>query len=68
LRRLGKYAAAEPVYRRALAAAEQTMGTAAPDLAVCLDNHAFVLERLGRKAEAARAASRAAAIRGTAET
>jgi hypothetical protein len=60
---LGKFAAAEPLYRRSLAAAEQALGGDHPDVAVCLENYAVVLEKLRRKPEAAKLEARAQAIR-----
>jgi hypothetical protein len=61
--RQSKFAAAEPLYLRALAIQERTLGAEAPEVATTLYDYAGVLRQLGRAAEAAEVEKRAAAIR-----
>ena len=42
----GKYAEAEPLYRRALAIAEKALGPEHPDLATDLQNYAVCLPKI----------------------
>ncbi|CAN0549267.1 unnamed protein product, partial [Ectocarpus sp. 8 AP-2014] len=48
----GKYDDAEPLYVRAIAIGEKTLGPEHPDLAVCLDNLAGLLYEQGKYDEA----------------
>jgi len=59
----GKYAEAEPLYRRALAIAEKTLGPGHPDLAVVLRGLAALLRATDRKTEAEQLEARATLIR-----
>ena len=59
----GKYAKAEPLYRRALAIREKALGPDHPDLAQSLENYAALLRQTGRSAEATEMEARAKAIR-----
>ena len=59
----GKYAEAEPLYRRALAIREKALGPEHPDVAKTLENYAELLRKANRKAEAAEMRERAQAIR-----
>jgi tetratricopeptide (TPR) repeat protein len=62
--RLADFAAAEPLYRRALAIQERTLGAEAPEVATILHDYAALLRQTGRAAEAEEMERRAAAIRG----
>ena len=64
--RAGRYADAEPLYRRALAIFESALGPDHPDTASSLNNLAVLLEGQGRYADAEPLFRRALAIRETA--
>jgi tetratricopeptide (TPR) repeat protein len=59
----GRHAEAEPLYRRALAIREKTLGPDHPDVATVLVNYAALLRETGRGAEAEKLEARAQAIR-----
>ncbi len=59
----GKYAAAEPLYKRALAIEVNALGPAHPTLATTLENMAELYKKTGRLDEAKRLEARAKAIR-----
>ena len=59
----GKYAEAEPLFKRALAIWEKALGPEHPDLAQSLENYAQLLRKTNREAEAAKLETRAKAIR-----
>ncbi len=59
----GRYAEAEPLYKRALAIREKALGPAHPNVADSLENYAAVLRKTGRTTEAANLEARANAIR-----
>ena len=59
----GKYTAAEPLHRRALAIRETALGPKHPDVAESLENYAVRLRDTGRSAEAEEMEARAKAIR-----
>jgi tetratricopeptide (TPR) repeat protein len=59
----GKYAEAEPLYRRALAIREKALGLDHPDVAGTLEGYAALLRKTQRDAEAAQLEERARAIR-----
>ena len=59
----GRYAEAEPLYKRALAIAEKALGPDHPDVASCLNNLAILYKAQGRYAEAEPLYKRALAIR-----
>ncbi len=59
----GKYAEAEPLYRRALRIGEASLGPDHPIVATVAENLAAVLRQLGREDEARKLEERAAAIR-----
>ena len=59
----GKYSLAEPLYKRALAIYEKTLGPEHPDLAGILANVAAFYEEQGDHAAAESLHQRAAAIR-----
>ncbi len=61
--RQGRYADAEPLYKRSLAIVEEALGPMHPDFAQSLENYAALLRKTGRDAEAARMETRAKAIR-----
>ena len=54
---------AEPLYKRALAIKEKTLGPEHPHVAKALANYAALLRRTGRSTEAAKMEARAKAIR-----
>ena len=60
--RTGRAAQAEPLYRRALALKEKSLGPGHPDVALSLNNLAVLLKTLGRLDEAADAYRRALQI------
>ena len=60
----GKYAEAEPLYRRALAIDEKALGPEHPDVARTLGNYADLLREIGRTVEAEELEERARAIQG----
>ncbi len=62
-RNQGKYGEAEPLYKRALAIREKSLGPDHPDVARNLENYAELLLKTNRKTEAARLEARAKAIR-----
>ncbi len=59
----GRYADAEPLYKRALAIAENVLGPEHPNVAPSLENYAILLRATGRTAEADKKEARAKAIR-----
>ncbi len=59
----GKYAQAEPLYKRALAVAEQALGPNHPQVATSLNNLALLYHHQGKYAEAEPLYKRALAIR-----
>ena len=59
----GKYDAAEPLYKRALAIFEKALGPDHPNLATSLENYAALLKATQRTAEAEPLLKRAEAIR-----
>ncbi len=59
----GKYADAEPLYRRALAIGEKALGPEHPDVATSLENLGRLYRAQGKAAEAERLEARAKAIR-----
>ncbi len=59
----GKYAEAEPLYKRSLAIRENALGSQHPDVAESLENYAALLRETGRGAEATKMKARAKAIR-----
>ena len=59
----GKYAEAEPLYKRILAIVEKTSGAGHPMVAVVLEYYARLLRKMNREAEAADLESRAKEIR-----
>jgi tetratricopeptide (TPR) repeat protein len=59
----GRYAAAVPLYPRAIAIAEKRLGPDHPTLAALLDNYAVVLRGSKRDAEALEVEERARDIR-----
>ncbi len=59
----GKYAEAEPLYKRSLAIREKTLGSEHPQVATSLENYAALLRKTGRGGEAAKLEARAKAIR-----
>ncbi len=59
----GRYAEAEPHYRRALAIVEKALGPEHPAVATSLENYAGLLRKTGRTEEAAGMEDRAQAIR-----
>ncbi len=59
----GQYSQAEPLYQRALAIREKTLGPEHPKLATSLENYAALLRKLDRTAEAESMEVRAKAIR-----
>ncbi len=62
-REQGKYAEAEPLYKRSLAIKEKALGPEHPHVATGLENYAALLRKTNREAEAARLEARAKAIR-----
>ena len=48
----GRYAEAEPLYKRALAIREKALGPDHPDVALSLNNLAFLYDKQGRYADA----------------
>ncbi len=59
----GKYAEAEPFFRRVLAILEKALGPEHPDVATTLENYAVLLRKTNRDAEAAKMEARAKTIR-----
>ncbi len=59
----GKYAAAEPLYKRSLAIRGKALGPEHPDVAQSLENYAALLRKTGRGEEAEEMEARAQAIR-----
>ncbi len=59
----GQFAQAEPLFKRALAILEKTLGPEHPHLATTLKNYAALLRKLDRTAEAVTMEVRAKAIR-----
>ena len=62
-RRGGRYAEAEPLYRRSLAILEKALGPKHPHVATALEGYANLLRATGRTAEADKMEARAKAIR-----
>ncbi len=60
----GRYAEAEPLYRRSLEIREKALGPEHPNVATSLNIYAALLRATGRNAEADKMESRAKAIRG----
>jgi len=63
----GKYAEAEPLYRRSLAILEKALGPEHPDVAESLENYAELLRETGREDKAEEMEARAKAIRAKSE-
>ncbi len=63
----GKYAEAEPLYKRSLAILLKALGPDHPNVATSLENYAALLRKLNRAAEAEPMEARAKAIRGKLE-
>ncbi len=59
----GKYAEAEPLYKRALAIVEKGLGPEHPSVATSLEIYAALLRKTGRGTEATKLKARAKAIR-----
>ncbi len=59
----GRYAAAGPIYKRALAIFEKALGPEHPRVATSLENYAALLRKTGRDDEAVQLEARAKAIR-----
>ena len=59
----GRYAEAEPLYRRSLEIGEKALGPEHPNVAQSLENYAALLRETGRTAEADKMEARAKAIR-----
>ncbi len=59
----GKYAEAEPLYKRSLAIREKALGPQHPDVAQSLENYAALLRNMNREDEVAKMEARAKAIR-----
>jgi tetratricopeptide (TPR) repeat protein len=59
----GRFAEAEPLFRRALAIKEKALGPEHPDVARVLENHAALLRETRREAEAEKLEARARTIR-----
>ncbi len=59
----GRYAEAEPLYKRALAIWEKALGPEHPSLANSLENYAALLRKSERTSEADKMEARAKAIR-----
>ena len=59
----GRYAKAEPLFKRALAIFEKALGPEHPNVAQSLENYAGLLRKTGRSAEAEKMEARAKAIR-----
>ncbi len=59
----GRYAEAEPLYKRALAIVEKALGPEHPDLATSLENYAALLRKTGHATLATKMEARAKAIR-----
>ena len=59
----GKYAEAEPLYRRSLAIGKKALGPEHPNVAQSLKNYAALLRKTNRDAEAAKMETSAKAIR-----
>ncbi len=59
----GRYAEAEPLFKRSLAIREKSLGREHPDVATSLENYADLLGKTGRSDEAAKLEARAKAIR-----
>ncbi len=58
----GRYAEAEPLFKRALAIVEKSLGPEHPHVAKALQNYAALLRETGRGAEATRMEARAKAV------
>ena len=62
-RTMGRHAEAEPLYGRALAMSEESLGLEHPTVAMVLENYAQSLRKTGRAVEADEMETRAKAIR-----
>jgi tetratricopeptide (TPR) repeat protein len=58
----GRYADAEPLYRRALVIVEKVLGPHHPNVATAMENYAALLRKTNRSAEAEKLEERAKAI------
>ena len=58
----GRYAEAEPLFKRALAIFEKVLGPEHPSVAISLENYAVLLRETRRGAKAAKMKARAKAI------
>ncbi len=63
----GRYAEAEPLYKRSLAIREKALGLDHPDVALSFENYAALLRQTARADEAERMEARAKAIRAKSE-
>ena len=63
----GKYAEAEPLYKRSLAISEKALGPEHPDVATSLENMALLYRDTNREQEAQELEQRAERIRASAE-
>jgi len=61
--RQGKYAEAEPLFRRSLTINEKALGPKHPHVATGLEHYAVLLRKMNREAKAAKLEVRAIAIR-----
>ncbi len=61
--KLGRFAEAEPLYKRALVIAEKGLGPEHPRVATSLENYAALLRKTNRVAEAVEMEARASLIR-----
>ena len=59
----GRYAEAEPLYKRSLAIWERVLGAEHPNVATSLENYPPLLRKTGRDSGAKHSEARAAAIR-----
>ncbi len=59
----GRYAEAEPLYKRSLAIGEKALGPEHPNVAGSLENYSVLLSETGRGSEAVKLEARAKAIR-----
>ncbi len=59
----GKYSEAEPLYERPLVISEKALGPEHPQVALLLENCAYLLKEMNREAEAAEMEARAKEIR-----
>ena len=59
---IGRYAEAEPLFKRALVIREKALGPEHPDVVTSLESYALLLRDMGRPDEASMLESRARAI------